>query len=82
MQINGIGQTADVSVSDPTNCSCYSVASSNNNVASAYVSGSTLVITGNNSGFAGLTVSSAYGTSAVVNVTVTQTNVSVQGAHR
>jgi hypothetical protein len=82
VQINGIGATANVGIDDPISCFCFNVVTSNSNVATAYVSEAEVVITGVSPGFAGLTVYAADGRTAQLSVTVTQTNLNVQGAHR
>jgi hypothetical protein len=77
-----VGATANVGIDDPISCFCFNVATSNSNVATAYVSEAEVVITGVSPGFAGLTVYAADGRTAQLSVTVTQTNLNVQGAHR
>jgi hypothetical protein len=85
LQINGLGysNSSYSSIVDESGCDCsYSATSSNSNIASAYTDGYTVWVQGNATGFAGITVASSDGRTAILNVTVTATNVSIQGAHR
>jgi hypothetical protein len=85
LQINGLGYSNESysNIVDSSGCDCsYSATSSNSNIASASTSGTTVWVQGNATGFAGITVASSDGRTAILNVTVTATNVTVQGARR
>jgi hypothetical protein len=85
LQINGLGYSNESysTIEDESGCECgYSATSSDSNIASAYTDGNTVWVQGNATGFAGITVASSDGRTAILNVTVTQTNVSIQGSQR
>jgi hypothetical protein len=85
LQVNGLGYASESqsSIEDESGCECsYSVTSSDTNIASAWTDGKNVYVVGNATGFAGITVAASDGRTAILNVTVTQTNVSIQGSHR
>jgi hypothetical protein len=85
IQVNGIGADGYATIEDPAmySCSCsYSVSVTNSQIASAWTDGVSLTVQGNAAGLTSLVITSSDGRSAIANVTVTQTNVNVQGAAR
>jgi hypothetical protein len=83
IQVPGIGAQATSQVIDDSSCDCsFSASVTNPNIASASLDGNTMTVTGVNAGLTSIVVTSSDGRAAIANVTVTQTNVSVQGTHK
>jgi hypothetical protein len=87
IQVPGIGAESDASVIDDSGCYCsYNAVVTNPNVATVSMTGTKgaagIAVVGVNAGLTSILLTSSDGRSTIANVTVTQTNVSVQGTRK